>query len=67
MLSKVVCLAQYLQQQLRIKSGDTISVCSENRIEFAITIQAAICVGATVAPLNHSYIESKRLSNIFDV
>lgn len=39
-------------------SGDVISICSENRIEFVISLHAILLLGATVAPLNLSYIQS---------
>lgn len=55
---KAICVARYLQEKFNIKSGDVISICSENRIEFAITIHATFFLGATIAPLNHNYIES---------
>lgn len=58
LLSKAVCIARYLQEKFGIKSGDVISICSENRIEFAITIHAILFLGAAIAPLNQSYIES---------
>ncbi|XP_031619823.1 luciferin 4-monooxygenase-like [Contarinia nasturtii] len=57
LLSKAVCLARYLQENVGIKSGDIISICSENRIEFAITIHATLFLGATIAALNHGYVE----------
>lgn len=59
LLTKAICLAKYLQENFGIKSGDVISICSENRIEFAITVHAILLLGATIAPLNYSYIESK--------
>lgn len=58
LLLRAVSLAMYLQNEIGIKSGDVISVCSENRIEFFITIHAAFLVGAAIAPLNQSYIDS---------
>lgn len=57
LLSKAVHLAQYLKSSFGIKAGDVISICSENRIEFGVTIHATLFLGATVAPLNHSYVE----------
>lgn len=57
LLSKAVHLAQYLQT-IGIESGDAITVCSENRIEFCVTIHAILYIGATVAPVNISYTES---------
>lgn len=37
--------------------GDVIGLCSENRAEFPVVLFAAFLVGATVAPLNTTYIE----------
>lgn len=59
--SKAIRLAKYMQQHFRIKSGDVISICSENRIEFAIAIHATLFLGATIAPLNHSYIKGMQI------
>lgn len=53
----MINLAKNLQQHFGIKSGDVISICSENRIEFGLTIYAAFLIGATVAPLNNTYTE----------
>lgn len=57
MKTKVIQLARCLQNNLNVKSGDVLSICSENSIEFAITIQAAFILGATVAPINHTYVQ----------
>lgn len=66
LLSKAVHLAQYLQETHGIKAGDVISVCSENRIEFAVTIHATLLIGATIAPLNNSYIEGMFMIQLTD-
>lgn len=57
--SRAIKLAKALQQQCKIKSSDVISICSENRIEYALTIHAAILLGAIVAPFNSAYTECK--------
>ena len=57
-ISKSIHLAKSIQNTFGIRVGDAISVCSENRIEFAITNLATFIIGATIAPLNHSYSES---------
>lgn len=62
LLSKSMHLAKYLQNTFGIGVGDVISVCSENRVEFAVTMIATILIGATISPFNHSYSES-RFSN----
>lgn len=56
LLTKAISVARYLQDKFNIKSGDVISICSENRIEFSIVIHATLYLGATIAPLNHSYV-----------
>lgn len=61
--TEVIRLARGMQQKLGIKSGDIISVCSENRIEFCLTFHAAFLIGATVAPLNISYTERTTIKN----
>lgn len=40
-----------------IVAGDIIGLCSENRAEFPVVLFAAFLLGATVAPLNTTYIE----------
>lgn len=55
LLSKSIHLAQYMQKSLGMNVGDVISICSENRIEFAVTNLAILLIGATIAPFNHSY------------
>ncbi|XP_037030650.1 4-coumarate--CoA ligase 1-like [Bradysia coprophila] len=42
-----------------VDAGDVIGLCSENRAEFPVVLFAALFVGATVAPLNTSYIEDE--------
>lgn len=44
-----------------VVAGDVIGLCSENRAEFPVVLFAAFLVGATVAPLNTSYIEGIKL------
>lgn len=36
--------------------GDTIGLCSENRAEFPVVLFAGFLLGATIAPLNTTYI-----------
>lgn len=57
---QAVHLARCLQQVLGLKTGEIISICSENRIEFAILFYAAILIGVTVAPMNFLYTERKK-------
>lgn len=40
-----------------VMEGDIIGLCSENRAEFPVVLFAAFLLGATVAPLNTTYIE----------
>lgn len=40
-----------------VVAGDVIGLCSENRAEFPVVLFAAFLLGATVAPLNTTYIE----------
>lgn len=61
MKTKVIHLAKCLQTILNVKSGDVWSICSENNIEFAITIQAAFVLAATIAPINHTYVEREAI------
>lgn len=55
--SHCIRLAKSFQSKFGIKSGDVLSICSENRIEFCLTTIAAFLLGAIVAPLNTSYTE----------
>lgn len=56
---RTIRLAECLQYKYNIKSGDVVSISSENRIEFALIAFATISLGATLAPLNTTYTESK--------
>lgn len=55
--SHIIRLTNSFQSKFGIKSGDVLSICSENRIEFCLTTMAAFLLGAIVAPLNTSYTE----------
>lgn len=57
--TKSIRLARKLRQLFDIKSGDAVGVCSENRLEFAITLHATLLLGATIAPYNVTYTERK--------
>lgn len=54
-----VRLARCLQKIFNTTEGDKISVCSENRFEFAITLHATILLGATLSPLSTTYSEGE--------
>lgn len=56
---RAIHLAKCLQYEYGIKSGDAVGICSENRIEFAITAFATVTLGATLAPYNTTYTERK--------
>lgn len=56
---KAIHLAKFLQKNFDVQPGDVLSICSENRFEVAITLNAAFFLAATVAPINHSYIQRK--------
>lgn len=50
------------------KSGDVVSICSENRLEFTIPVIATLYIGIVCAPLNPIYTKGKvrlRGVNIF--
>ncbi|XP_055373680.1 uncharacterized protein LOC129607016 [Condylostylus longicornis] len=47
----------YCLENLGIGEGDVVSICSENRVEFIITLFATFCLNATIAPLNVTYSE----------
>ncbi|KAG4067238.1 hypothetical protein HA402_000229 [Bradysia odoriphaga] len=47
-----------------VDAGDVIGLCSENRAEFPVVLFAAFFVGATVAPLNTSYIEDELIHSL---
>lgn len=42
-----------------VHEGDVVGLCSENRIDFPCAMFGAIYLGATVAPLNLTYLESE--------
>lgn len=46
-----------------VAAGDVIGLCSENRADFSVVLFAAFLVGATVAPLNTTYIEGINCQN----
>ncbi|XP_066245232.1 luciferin 4-monooxygenase-like [Euwallacea similis] len=54
LLAKSIQVAKWLRAH-NISVGDSVSVNSENRIEFAITSVATLLAGATCAPLNPDY------------
>lgn len=54
--------AECLQRE-GVREGDVVGLCSENRIDFTCALFGAIYVGATVAPLNLTYSESKSNRN----
>lgn len=56
-LGQTAHLAKCMREKLNVKSGDTIGICSENRIEFVVTAFATIALGATLAPFNTTYTE----------
>ncbi|RZC37046.1 luciferin 4-monooxygenase-like [Asbolus verrucosus] len=41
-----------------------ITICSENRIEFFIPVIAALYIGATLAPINHSYTKTEMVHTL---
>lgn len=57
-------MSKYLQNTFGIKVGDAISICSENRIEFAVTNLAILIIGCTIAPVNHGYTEGMFLFSL---
>lgn len=52
-------MVNVLRQVLNVKPHEVIGLCSENRIEFSITMYAAFALNAIVAPLNTTYTERK--------
>lgn len=44
-----------------VGEGDAVGLCSENRIDFTCVLFGSMYLGATVAPLNLTYSESKPL------
>ncbi|XP_055700377.1 uncharacterized protein LOC129800044 [Phlebotomus papatasi] len=55
---KALSLAEFLRQ-IGIKEGDVIGICSENRIEFTITMYSAFFVGAAIVGMNYLYKEGE--------
>lgn len=60
--SRSIRVAECLQHA-GIKEGDVVSICSENRFEFMITLYGTVFLGATVAPLNTTYILGNNYSH----
>lgn len=57
MRSKSIRLAEHLSELFDIRVGDAVGICSENRLEFAISVYATFLLGAIVAPVNVTYTE----------
>lgn len=55
--SRSIRLAERMSELFDLKAGDVVGICSENRLEFAVTVYATILLGATVAPVNVIYTE----------
>lgn len=55
--SKSIRLAERMSELFDIRAGDVVGICSENRLEFAISVYATILLAATVAPVNVLYTE----------
>ncbi|XP_055706064.1 uncharacterized protein LOC129803490 [Phlebotomus papatasi] len=53
---KALNLAEFFRQ-IGIKEGDVIGICSENRLEFSITLYGALFIGATIVGINYFYNE----------
>ncbi|KAF7268251.1 hypothetical protein GWI33_018613 [Rhynchophorus ferrugineus] len=64
-LARSIQLARWFQIA-GIGIGDSISICSENRIEFSIIPIAAFFMGITIAPLNPDYtvVELKHILHL---
>lgn len=58
LLKRSVLLARCMKEYGIVKN-DVVSVVSENRLEYPAIVFAAIYLGATVAPINLTYTESK--------
>lgn len=54
LLNRAILLAKWLQK-IGIAPGDSVSISSENRLEFCIVPIATFIIGATFAPLNPEY------------
>ena len=59
-LDKSLVIAKVLQE-MGVKKDDTISIVSENRLEFPPILFAIFYLGAKLAPINLTYTESKLL------
>lgn len=59
--SKAITLAVFLRDQYKVQAGDVIAISSENRLEFSITVHAAILLGAVIATVNNSYTSRMNL------
>lgn len=55
---KALILAEFFRQ-VGIKEGDVIGICSENRLEFSITLYGTLFIGATIVGINYFYTERK--------
>ncbi|KAJ9580127.1 hypothetical protein L9F63_004200 [Diploptera punctata] len=53
-LSRSISVAEGFKAR-GIKTGDVVSICSENSIDFILPVLAACYIGATCAPLNPAY------------
>lgn len=56
---QVIRLAKSLQE-LDVKEGDVIGICSRNCLEYPILTHATFCLGATIAPINPTYTDRKQ-------
>lgn len=56
---QVIRLAKSLSKIFDVKEGDVLSICCENRMEYAVIVLAAFCLGACVAPLNVTYTDRR--------
>lgn len=58
----VLHLSCNLAQNLKLKglkSGDVITICCENRLEYAIPLFATLYIGVVCSPLNPAYTTGK--------
>jgi acyl-CoA synthetase (AMP-forming)/AMP-acid ligase II len=46
-------------QELGIKEGDSIGLIGENNMESYVVFLATFYIGAAIAPINPTYVESK--------
>lgn len=56
---QVIQLAKSLSKIFDVKEGDVLGICCENRMEYAVIVLAAFCLGACVAPLNVTYTDRR--------